>query len=75
MFLVEIVIKTPKDNLQLSYQKKRLSTFNAELNRLADWLHENKYLDVYVESTGKYRVPVFNILEKLDIRVVIANPK
>ena len=28
-----------------------------------------------MESTGKYWVPVFNILEKRDIRVVIANPK
>ena len=28
-----------------------------------------------MESTGKYWVPVFNILEKRSIRVVIANPK
>ena len=28
-----------------------------------------------MESTGKYWVPVFNILEKRGIRVVIANPK
>ena len=28
-----------------------------------------------MESTGKYWVPVFNILEKCGIRVVIANPK
>lgn len=32
-------------------------------------------LDVCMESTGKYWVPVFNILEKRGIRVVIANPK
>ena len=28
-----------------------------------------------MESTGKYRVPVFNILEKRVIRVTIVNPK
>lgn len=28
-----------------------------------------------MESTGKYSVPVFNILEKRGIRVTIANPK
>lgn len=28
-----------------------------------------------MESTGKYWVPVFNILEKRGIRVTIANPK
>ena len=74
-FLVATIIKTPADSLQPSYQKKRFSTFNSNLNRLADWLHENACLDVCMESTGKYWVPVFNILEKRGIRVVIANPK
>jgi len=74
-FLVATIIKTPADNLQPSYQKKRFSTFNSDLNRFADWLHENACLDVCMESTGKYWVPIFNILEKRGIRVVIANPK
>lgn len=74
-FLVATIIKTPKDSLQPSYQKKRFSTFNSDLNRFADWLHLNGCLDVCMESTGKYWVPVFNILEKRGIRVVIANPK
>ncbi len=74
-FLVATIIKTPKDSLQPSYQKKQFSTFNSDLNRFADWLHKNECLDVCMESTGKYWVPVFNILEKRGIRVVIANPK
>lgn len=74
-FLVATIIKTPKDSLQPSYQKKRFSTFNRDLKCFAAWLHENDCLDVCMESTGKYWVPVFNILEKRGIRVVIANPK
>jgi len=74
-FLVATIIKTPADSLQPNYQKKRFSTFNSDLNRFADWLHENVCLDVCMESTGKYWVPVFNILEKRGVRVVIANPK
>lgn len=74
-FLVATIIKTPADSLQPSYQKKRFSTFNSNLNRFANWLYENACLDVCMESTGKYWVPVFNILEKRGIRVVIANPK
>lgn len=74
-FLVATIIKTPADSLQPSYQKKRFSTFNSDLNHFADWLHANDCLDVCMESTGKYWVPVFNILEKRGIRVVIANPK
>ena len=37
--------------------------------------HENDCLDVSMESTGKYWVPVLNILKKRGIRIVIANPK
>lgn len=74
-FVVATIIKTPKDSIQPSYQKKRFSTFNSDLKRFADWLRENDCLDVCMESTGKYWVPVFNILEKQGIRVVIANPK
>ena len=74
-FLVATIIKTPQDSLQPSYQKKRFSTFNSDLNHFANWLHENNCLDVCMESTGKYWVPVYNILEKRGIRVIIANPK
>ena len=74
-FLIATIITSPADSLQPHYQKKRFSTFNSDLNRFADWLHENACLDVCMESTGKYWVPVFNILEMRGIRVVIANPK
>ena len=74
-FVVATIITTPTDSLQPHYQKKRFSTFNSDLNRFASWLLEHDCLDVCMESTGKYWVPVFNILEKREIRVVVANPK
>ena len=74
-FLVATIIDTPKGSLQPSYQMRRFSTFNSDLNRFADWLLTHNCLDVCMESTGKYWVPVFNILEKRGLRVVIANPK
>ncbi len=70
-FLVATIITTPADSLQPNYQKRRFSTFNSDLNRFADWLLEHNCLDVCMESTGKYWVPVFNVLEKRGIRVVI----
>ena len=73
-FLVGTIISTT-DGVQPHYQKKRFSTYNSDLHRFADWLHANNCLDVCMESTGKYWVPVFNILEKRGIRVTIANPK
>ena len=73
-FLIGTVVSTV-DGIQPRYQKKRFSTYNSDLRRFADWLRLNKCLDVCMESTGKYWVPVFNILEQNGIRVTIANPK
>ncbi len=73
-FLVGTIISTTK-GVEPRYQKKRFSTYNSDLHRFADWLHANNCLDVCMESTGKYWVPVFNILEEREIRVTIANPK
>lgn len=73
-FLVGTIISTT-DGVQPHYQKKRFSTYNSDLHRFADWLHSNNCLDVCMESTGKYWVPVFNILEERGICVTIANPK
>ena len=74
-FVVGTIITTPADSLQPHYQKKRFSTFNSDLNRFADWLLEHNCLDVCMESTGKYWIPVFNILDRRGIQAVIANPK
>lgn len=71
-FLVATIIKT--DGLVPKYTKKRFSTFSRDLLALKQWLLENNCRDVCMESTGKYWVPVWNVLEG-DIHVVIANPK
>ena len=72
-FLVATIIKTTK-GVQPSYQKKRFSTFNSDIRHFKNWLLENDCLHVCMESTGKYWVPVFNLLED-KINVTIANPK
>lgn len=73
-FLVGTIISTT-GGVQPHYQKKRFSTYNSDLHRFADWLLANNCQDVCMESTGKYWVPVFNILEERGIHVTIANPK
>lgn len=73
-FLVGTIITTD-NGIQPHYQKKRFSTFNGDIRRFVDWLHSNNCLDVCMESTGKYWVPIFNILEEHSIHVTIANPK
>jgi len=73
-FLVGTIISTD-NGIQPHYQKKRFSTYNGDIHKFANWLHANDCLDLCMESTGKYWVPVFNILEEQGIRVTIANPK
>lgn len=73
-FLVGTIISTT-DGIQPHYQKKRFSTFGSTLHKFADWLHANNCLEVCMESTGKYWVPVFNVLEQRGLRVTVANPK
>jgi transposase len=73
-FLVGTIISTD-NGIQPHYQKKRFSTYNGDLHKFANWLQADDCLDLCMESTGKYWVPVFNILEAQGIRVTIANPK
>ena len=47
------------------YHEKRFSSFTKGLNELAEWLAFYGCKDVCMESTGKYWIPVFNILEKI----------
>ena len=72
-FLVATIIKTTS-GVEPSYHKKRFSTFNNSILQFKEWLIKNQCRDVCMESTGKYWVPVFNLLED-EINVTIANPK
>jgi len=72
-FLVACIATTDRNGFT-SYVSKRFSTFTGDLRRLADWLAGNNCRDVCMESTGKYWIPVFNLLEK-SCNVVLAHPK
>ena len=72
-FLVATIIKT-SSGVQPSYQKKRFSIFNNSILEFKKWLLDNSCRDVCMESTGKYWIPVFNLLED-ELNVTIANPK
>jgi transposase len=56
------------------YKKERFSTFNNSILKFKQWLIDNNCFDVCMESTGKYWIPVYNLLEDT-IRVTVANPK
>ena len=71
--IVVTIAKTDKSNIT-DYQTKSFSTFTDDLIKCRDWLVSNNTFDVCMESTGKYWIPVFNILEE-KCKCVVCHPK
>ena len=71
-----IVVTIAKTNEQdiTDYQTKSFNTFTEDLIKCRDWLISNDTLDVCMESTGKYWIPVFNVLEE-KCNCIITHPK
>ena len=61
-------------NGRTEYKQARFSSFSKGLQELADWLAKYDCTDVCMESSGKFWIPVFNILEKT-CWVTLAHPK
>lgn len=72
-FVIAAIAFTDFKNVT-TYKKKRFTTFNSDLKSLEKCLLDNNYTEVCMESTGKYWIPIFNILGKL-CYVVITTPK
>lgn len=72
-FVVACIAAT-NDKGVTTYKRRRFSTFTSDLRLLAKWLTDNGCRDVCMESTGKYWIPVYNMLEAT-CKVVLAHPK
>lgn len=57
-----------------TYKRHRFSTYTKGLKELSQWLCENDCKDVCMESTGKYWIPVINVLED-SCNITLAHPK
>ena len=70
--IVVTIAKTNEHDIT-DYQTKSFNTFTEDLINCRDWLVSNGTLDVCMESTGKYWIPV-NILEE-KCKCIITHPK
>lgn len=61
-------------NGRTEYKQARFSSFRKGLRELAAWLAKYSCEEVCMESSGKYWIPVFNVLEQT-CWVVLAHPK
>jgi transposase len=72
-FVVATIAMTDAKGVTQYYQR-RFSTFTKGLRELKAWLEYYSCFDVCMESTGKYWIPVFNLLES-SCNVCLAHPK
>ena len=72
--VVVACIASTNDKGVTSYESHRFSTYTSGLKTLLQWLLDRNCKDVCMESTGKYWIPVYNILES-DCSIVLAHPK
>jgi len=72
-FVVACIASTNSNGIT-TYKSHRYSTYTKGLKELLQWLLDNNCKDVCMESTGKYWIPVYNVLEK-DCSIVLAHPK
>ena len=72
-FIVACIAST-NDKGVTTYKSGRFSTFTSSLRKLSGWLSSNSCEDVCMESTGKYWIPVYNILEAT-CQITLAHPK
>ncbi|MHC6178857.1 IS110 family RNA-guided transposase [Clostridium sp. JNZ X4-2] len=72
-FVVACIASTNKQGIT-TYRSHRFSTYTSGLKELLQWLLDNNCKDVCMESTGKYWIPVYNVLEK-GCSIVLAHPK
>lgn len=72
-FVVATIAATDKNNVT-TYKTKQFNTYTRDLQKLKDWLSSHECKEVCMESTGKYWIPVYNILEE-SCRITLANPK
>jgi transposase len=72
--IVATIAITDKSNIT-QYITESFNTLNPDLFRFRAWLTDHNCFHVCMESTGKYWIPIFNILEEANIYVLLTHPK
>lgn len=72
-FVVATIASTDSRRVT-SYQTRKFKTMHCDLENLLKWLIEKECEHVCMESTGKYWIPVYNVLEPY-CQVILANPR
>ena len=72
--IIVATIATTDSNGITTYEQSTFSTMNNDVIKLRDWLLSHNCRYACMESTGKYWIHIWNILEK-KINLTLAHPK
>jgi transposase len=69
----EIFLAVPPD--RNTDPVRKCETFTEDLHQMADWLVNCGVTTAAMESTGVYRIPVYDVLEQHGIKPCLVNPR
>lgn len=72
-FVIAVIAITDSEGIT-QYSRRRFSTFTNSLKELKKWLEFHSCFHVCLESTGKYWIPIYNVLED-EMEICLAHPK
>ena len=73
--LMAAICKTDPKTLNAAFYVRQFKSTNSDIRTMAAWFQSQGVQDICMESTGKYWIPVFNILEQCGQRPVLTHPK
>ena len=73
--LMAAVCKTDPETLNAVFYVRQFKSTNSDIRSMAEWLKGYGVQDICMESTGKYWIPVFNILEQAALKPILTHPK
>lgn len=74
LIVATVGITDPK-TFRTEYSQKSFGSFSDDLNELSEWFLSFDCKDVAMESTGKYMIPVCDVLEDHGITYTVTHPK
>ncbi|GEK90374.1 Transposase [Alkalibacterium putridalgicola] len=73
--IVCCILDGPLDTNRPKKIQKTFGTRTDELREALQWLEDHHVTDIFMESTGQYWVPVFNIFSEGTGQLILANPQ
>lgn len=73
--LMAAVCLTDPETLGAVFYVRQFTSANSDIRRMSEWFTSYGVQDVCMESTGKYWIPVYDILEHQGLKPVLTHPK